>query len=69
MPANTLASSACWTPAPCGVNGTAADTAFTPSTSSTFLTEPPTRNASSSIQKAAKRKHQPANCTANTSRK
>ena len=29
-PANTLASSACCTPAPCGVNGTAAETALTP---------------------------------------
>ena len=63
MPANTLTSSACCTPAPCGVKGTAADTAFTPSTSSTFFTEPPTWKASSSIQNAAKRKPQPANCT------
>jgi hypothetical protein len=55
--------------APCGVNGTAAETAFTPSTSSTFLTEPPTLKASSSIQNAAKRKHQPPSCTRNTSRK
>ena len=59
VPAKTFVSSACCTPAPCGVNGTAADTAFTPSTSSTFFTEPPTLKASSSIQKAAKRKHQP----------
>ena len=68
-PANTFVRSACCTPAPCGVNGTAADTAFTPSTSSTFFTEPPTLNASSSIQKAAKRKHQPPSWTRNTSRK
>ena len=69
VPANTLTSSACCTPAPCGVNGTAAATAFTPSTSSTFLTEPPTLKASSRNQKAAKRNSQPANWTANTSRK
>ena len=47
MPLKTLASSACCTPAPWGVNGTAADTALTPSTSITFLTEPPTPKASS----------------------
>ena len=41
------------------VNGTAAETALTPSTSSTFFTEPPTLKASRSIQKAEKRKHQP----------
>ena len=69
MPANTFTSSACATPAPWGVNGTAAATAFTPSTSSTFFTEPPTRNASSSIQNAAKRNTHPASWTANTSRK
>jgi hypothetical protein len=68
-PLKTLTSSACWTPAPWGVNGTAADTAFTPSTSSTFFTEPPTWNASSRNQNAAKRKHQPPSCTANTSRR
>ena len=66
--AKTFVSSACCTPAPCGVNGTAADTAFTPSTSSTFLTDPPTLKASSSIQKAAKRKHHPPSWTRNTSR-
>ena len=69
MPANTLTSSACATPAPWGVNGTAAPTAFTPSTSSTFFTEPPTLNASSRNQKAVKRNSQPASCTANTSRR
>ena len=68
VPANTFASRACCTPAPCGVNGTAADTAFTPSTSSTFFTDPPTLKASSSIQNATKRQHHPANWTANTSR-
>ena len=69
MPANTLTSSAWVTPAPWGVNGTAAPTAFTPSTSSTFFTEPPMLKASSRNQKAAKRNSQPANWTANTSRR
>ena len=59
VPANTFASSACWTPAPPGVKGTSAATALTPSTSSTLRTEPPTLNASSSIQNAVKRKPQP----------
>ena len=68
-PANTLTSSACCTPAPPGVNGTTAATALTPSTSSTLRTDPPTLNASSRSQNAAKRKHQPANCQAKTSRK
>jgi hypothetical protein len=67
--ANTFTRSACATPAPCGVNGTAAATALTPSTNSTFFTDPPTLNASSKNQNAAKRNSQPANCTANTSRK
>ena len=65
----TFTSSACCTPAPPGVNGTSAATAFTPSTSSTLLTEPPTLNASSRHQNAAKRNSQPANCTSHTSRK
>ena len=69
MPLKTLASSACCTPAPWGVNGTAADTALTPSTSITFLTEPPTPKASSNIQKAAKRNSQPANWTPKTWRR
>ena len=56
------------TPAPPGVKGTAAATALTPSTSSTFFTEPPTWNASSRNQKAVKRSSQPANWTARTSR-
>jgi hypothetical protein len=68
VPRKTFVISACCTPAPCGVKGTAADTAFTPSTSSTFLTDPPTLKASSSIQNAAKRKHQPPSCTRKTSR-
>ena len=68
-PAKTLTSSACWTPAPPGVNGTTAATAFTPSTSRTLRTDPPTLKASSRHQNAAKRKHQPPNWTANTSRR
>ena len=69
VPPKTFTSSACWTPAPPGVNGTSAAMAFTPSTSSTFWTEPPTLNASSRNQKAAKRRHQPPSCTSHTSRK
>ena len=67
-PPKTFTSSACWTPAPPGVNGTTAATALTPSTSRTFSTEPPTPNASSRHQNAVKRNNQPANCQANTSR-
>ena len=55
LEANTLTSSACWTPAPPGVNGTAPATWLTAKTSRTFSTEPPTRNASSRNQKPAKR--------------
>jgi hypothetical protein len=51
------------------VNGTTAATALTPSTSSTFLTEPPTLNASSRKKNAVKRSSQPANWTAKTSRR
>ena len=69
VPAKTFTRNACCTPAPPGVNGTTAATALTPSTSSTFLTEPPTPNASSRNQNAAKRKHQPPSCTSQTSRK
>ena len=57
VPAKTLTRKACCTPAPPGVNGTAAATALTPSTSSTFFTEPPMLKASSRNQKAVKRKH------------
>ncbi len=69
VPANTCTRNACCTPAPPGVNGTAAATALTPSTSSTFFTEPPTLNASSRNQNAVKRHSQPANWTAKTSRR
>ena len=65
----TFTSSACCTPAPPGVNGTSAATALTPSTSSTFETDPPTWKASSRHQNAAKRHSQPANWTSQTSRK
>ena len=65
----TFTSSACCTPAPPGVNGTSAATALTPSTSSTLPTDPPTLNASSRHQNAAKRNSQPANWTSHTSRK
>ena len=68
-PAKTFTSSACCTPAPPGVNGTSAATALTPSTSSTFFTEPPTLNAVSRNQNAAKRSPQPPSCTSQTSRK
>src|SRR5215216_2518330 len=69
VPAKTLTSSACCTPAPPGVNGTSAATALTPSTSSTFLTEPPTLNADSRNQNAVKRRNQPPSWTSQTSRK
>src|SRR4051794_35495274 len=69
VPANTLTKNACCTPAPPGVNGTAAATALTPSTSSTLRTDPPMWNASSRNQNAVKRHSQPANWTANTSRR
>ena len=69
VPANTVASSACCTPAPPGVNGTAAATALTPRTSITFLTDPPTLNASSSSQNAVKRNAHPPSCTRKTWRR
>ena len=68
-PPKTLTRNACVTPAPWGVNGTAAPTAWTPSTSSTFLTEPPILNASSISQNAVKRNTQPASCMPKTSRR
>src|SRR5215208_6051654 len=69
VPATTLTSSACCTPAPPGVNGTSAATALTPRTSSTFLTEPPTLNDSSSSQNAMNRSAQPPSWTSQTSRR
>ena len=65
----TLTSSACWTPAPPGVNGTAPATWPTAKTSSTFWTEAPTRKASSRNQNAPKRHSHATACSAATSRR
>jgi hypothetical protein len=69
VPANTLTSSACCTPAPPGVNGTIAATALTPSTSRTFFDRPADVERLEQEPERREAKHQPANCTSQTSRR
>ena len=65
---NAVAACIPFTPGGAGVNGTSAATALTPSTSRTFLTEPPTLNASSRNQNAVKRNAHAPSWTRKTSR-
>src|SRR5213075_2673083 len=69
LEAKTLTSSACCTPAPPGVKGTAPATWLTAKTRRTFLTDAPTRKASRKNQKAAPRESQANACRQATSRR